>query len=215
VLIGGGSYVPNLGEVQVFYDYPNPTSPGFNRYDVLHYPLGPFQAYQQACFGFAVDVGRLNDDGYMDLAIGATFRGNGVYGGEVWVYQGGSSFPSSPLQLTAIPADPSLPDIFGCDVVWIDYDGDANHLDDLLIGAEQYGISGGDGRVFLRKTGPPITWAWFDDPTPESGLGTHWGRSLTAGYLDNNSREDAVIGNEFGDYQGFVNAGEIRVVIYQ
>ena len=100
-------------------------------------------------FGHSSAVGDINGDGTDDLVVGEP--GNNSIGGRVYVFYGGTTFPSGWVAFSRSGAGF---DGFGTSVAVVDLDGDANHLDDaIVVGANERFISSPNpGHAYAFRT---------------------------------------------------------------
>ena len=105
-----------------------------------------------AAFGRDVDItGDLDNDGHQDLVVGA-YVPSGT--GRVYIFLSGTGIESGAAdEADVVLTGESAGDIFGLDMRVVD-DVTGDGIDDLLVGAGQYG--GEDGRAYLFKGGPTL-----------------------------------------------------------
>ncbi len=182
-------------------------------------------------FGHALAVGDFDGDGFDDLAIGAPGANSpiGDMTGRVFVAYGSSNGLGEFDDISPSDAGilPTGEDMFGWALAVGDLDGD--ELDDLAIGAPQT-LHGDEyaGHVSLMRGSDDglVNWTGVNQAAPHTAvtpagigtgepLGTHetydaFGRSLAIGDLDDDGRDDLVVGAP-GDREGGPFSGAVYV----
>jgi hypothetical protein len=191
---------PDSGEVRVFL------SPSLSSVSVLHAP----DVEDGAQFGRSVATGDVNGDGFTDVVVGAPNSHVGSYSaaGKVFVFLGPSLTSVSTIDNAA--AENSA--YFGRAVAVGDVNNDGK--DDVLVGAPEASAGGmtraGKAFVFL---GPSFTTvSTLQDPEPEDSA--HFGRSLAAGDVNGDGRDEVIVGapdSDMGATGQFLDAGQAFV----
>jgi hypothetical protein len=162
-------------------------------------------------FGDKVVTGDLNDDGEMDIAVGAWFED--VAGidraGRSYVFWG----PAFTSQTTLEPPTPKTYGFFGQGLFIGDIDGDG--IDDLVVGE-----GNGDpppptdpGHLYLflgsatLASSPALTVSSVGVGSPYQGFG----RVMALSDFDGDGRADVAVGVPFATVQGLANAGQVEV----
>jgi hypothetical protein len=167
---------------------------------------------QQAHFGDKVAAGDFNDDGVMDLAVGAWFEDVGGVdkAGRVYVLWG----PDFSTYVVLEPAVPAYRLHFGDGLAVADFDGD--DVDDLAVGEGSGGdppTPGAHGHVYLFRGGGTFSLLPWRVVTSQ-GTGQEaaiFGRVMGAGDIDGDAIPDLVIGAPDATVQGHSKAGRIEV----
>ncbi|MCS6816678.1 MAG: VCBS repeat-containing protein [Blastocatellia bacterium] len=148
-----------------------------------------------ARFGWALAVGDVNGDGREDVLVGAenVRIGTQDQAGQVFLYEGGASFPTAPRTLQS--PRPQRGAAFGNAVVVGDVNGDG--FDDVLVGApnEDAGSAQEAGRVHIFFGGSPLDLtvdATLQQPVPKRNSG--FGQALAVGDVNGDGLEDALVG---------------------
>jgi hypothetical protein len=159
------------------------------------------------CVGAAGDV---NDDGFMDIAVGATRYANSLGGqGKVFIYYGSASGPSVVPDWTEEIGQPDIR--FG---MHVGHAGDVNGDTYADFYCSARGYSNGqaqEGAAFVYHGGPgglPDNPSW----TGESNQPDAWVTSVaSAGDVNGDGYDDLIVGSAFYDI-GHIDAG--RVFVY-
>jgi hypothetical protein len=148
-----------------------------------------------ARFGWTLAAGDLNGDGWTDVLVGAENAKVGArdQAGQVFVYEGGPSFPNLPRVLQS-PA-PQRGAAFGYAVAVGDLNADGH--DDVLVGApnEDIGSVQNAGRAYLFLGGLPFDLtadAMLQQPVPKRRSG--FGQALAIADVTGDGIADALIG---------------------
>jgi hypothetical protein len=160
--------------------------------------------------GSTSSAGDVNGDGYNDIIVGAYLNdGAGTDAGEVYVYFGSASGPSSTPDWS--DQGEAVNDTFGIDV---DCAGDVNGdgYDDIIVGAyRNNGAGAGAGEVYVyfgSASGPGAAPNWSDQG---SAAGDQFGWSVAgAGDVNSDGYDDIIIGAPRNDTTGF-NSGTAYV----
>lgn len=141
-------------------------------------------------FGYSIDTGDTNNDGYADAAIGCD---SGTAKGRVFIYRGSmNGLPVAP-SLTIPNPEPGAGDTAFCRVSLGDIDGDGD--DDVLVGAYNFDVNGVDaGAAYVYRSIPsgvaaeePIT-----NPSPQGGA--QFGSSVDFNHdFNGDGRADIVV----------------------
>jgi hypothetical protein len=205
----------------------------FMPWDLLRrHHLGAIAAKADDNLGHALVSGDFNGDGYADLAMGAPGADSpvGTLTGRVFIGWGSASGLTAFDDISPSVAGilPTGLDQFGWALATGDFDGDGH--DDLAIGAPGTnnggGINAGHVRLMLGSAGGLVAWTGVHQAMPHAAvtpagagtgvpLGTHevddaFGASLTIGDLDDDGRDDLVVGAP-GDKEGGPASGAVYV----
>jgi len=167
---------------------------------------------QSASFGDYLGTGDLNDDGFLDIAVGAWFEDtSGVdRSGAAYVLWG----PDYSAFTQLLPAIPHVLGFFGTVVLVGDFTAD--HVDDLLIGegSAYPTLLNAPGWLHIYKGGSnfgvtPI----LDLPSPGAGsVYDVWGRGAVLGDLNGDGNSDLAIPLFHAGVSGKPQAGRIQVL---
>jgi len=191
---------PDSGEVRVFL------SPSLSSVSVLHAP----DMEDGAQFGRSVATGDVNGDDFADVIVGAPNSDVGSYSaaGKVFVFLGPSLTSVSTIDNAA--AESSA--YFGRVVAVGDVNNDGK--DDLLVGSPEASAGGmtraGKAFVFLGPSFSAVST--LQDPEPEASA--RFGRSLAAGDVNNDGRDEVIVGapdSDMGATGQFLDAGQAFV----
>ncbi len=130
-------------------------SPGFGQSTAIHRPPSVLaEGEDSVSYGYSVDVGDVNGDGWVDIAVGDPFSGptgsacTGTSGGAVFVAMG----PYFATHHVLFELTPNCMDEFGWDVAVADLDGDG--IAELVVGDDTSDAGGvpnsGEITVFSR-----------------------------------------------------------------
>jgi hypothetical protein len=176
-------------------------------------------------FGWALAAGDLDDDGYVDLAVGAP-NGNPGGTGDVGVLFGGPAGLAAARSQSwsqaspGIAGEPNRDDWFGESLAIGDFDRDG--IEDLAIGAPgDDALGNGDQQgsvavLYGTPAGPTAdrSQRWHQDVPNVPGVAeaNEWfGEALAAGDFDGDGADDVAIG-VIGDRVGRVYAGAVNVL---
>jgi Astacin (Peptidase family M12A)/FG-GAP repeat len=169
-------------------------------------------------FGYALAVGRLNNDAYPDLVIGSPEWGQGS--GSVFVFTGSVNGPVAfdQLRQSDVGGANEEDDYFGLSLAVADFSGDGR--DDLAVGAPGEDVGAGNtiidaGQVYMFKPVNNTINGWHN--FGQSGLGAdeagdYFGSSLAAGEVWNSgagNEDDLAVGAPGEDIESasVTNAG--------
>nr|BAL54151.1 FG-GAP repeat domain protein [uncultured Acidobacteriota bacterium] len=148
-----------------------------------------------AHFGWALAVGDVNGDGWDDVLVGAENAkiGTQSQAGQVFLYEGGPSFPGPPRVLQS--PTPQSGAAFGSAVAVGDVNGDGR--DDVFVGAphEDVGSTPNAGRVHVFLGGSPfdsVADATLQQPVPKRNSG--FGQALAVGDVNGDGVKDVLVG---------------------
>jgi D-alanyl-D-alanine carboxypeptidase len=173
-------------------------------------------------FGWALAVGDFNHDGYDDLAVGST--GENSFQGQVTIILGNASGLHGAATTISQSNGPGIPengDNFGGSLTSGDFNGD--NFDDLAVGIYGEGIEGGSGTLNLAgavaiffggNSGITTSGAYIiteDDTAHPATANTNFGWSLAAGDINQDGKDDLVVGIPRKSTGGFTNNGAIEV----
>jgi hypothetical protein len=164
-------------------------------------------------FGWALAAGDFDNDGFVDLAIGAPGETDGtVAAGAVYIFEGSTAglVPGAVLMQSTSPSLglTESGDRFGATLAVGDFNADAK--DDLAVGAvgEDNGTTADTGWVFTFKSTASGLVPW--ESLGQGSLSTNdasdrFGWSLATGYVNSDGYADLVIGSpEYGLGSGSV-----------
>lgn len=148
-----------------------------------------------AFFGLSVGTaGDVNNDGYAEVIVGASYYTNGETGeGRAYVFHGSNSGLSTTANWTAESNQSEAH--FGTSV-WTAGDVNNDGYSDVLVGAPRYNNNRNDeGRAYLytgSATGLSTTVDWFTDSNVSFA---YYGHSVgTAGDVNGNGYSDVIVG---------------------
>ncbi len=168
-------------------------------------------------FGEALAAGDFDDDGFIELAIGAPGEAPGLEprSGLVFIYEGGVAglLPEQVLDQTDLGKNEDG-DLFGAALTTGDFDGDG--FTDLAVGApgEAPGDDPRSGAVFIYRG----SWTGLDSrqfidqaPLASNEAGDEFGVALTSGDFNGDGRSDLAIGIPGKTLPGAPESGAVMV----
>jgi len=169
----------------------------------------PNGASTSGAFGSALAVGRLNADGYDDLAVGApgTTVASHPGAGRVACLTGSATLATfgALVGTTLVHASPSDDASFGAALAIGDFNGDT--LGDVAVGVPgQLTGSGGEVRIYASF---PTLGLLASLTTNLPGLQVEYGASLAATDLDGDGDADLLVGAPYGDVNTTIEAGYV------
>lgn len=188
LIVGAFRYDEHKGRVYIFYN----TNTVDTVADVVIEASTDF-----AYFGVSFATGDFNDDGTIDLAVGAYNTS------KVYIFYNDGSFPITDTDADLIITG-SGGTGFGISLVDGDFDDDGTT--DLAVGAYTYNTSRGAVYIFYNDGSMPNTVATADE-TITGEASSYFGYSLVRGDLNNDSKTDLVVGAQ--GYGG--NVGRVYI----
>lgn len=174
-----------------------------------------------AIIGATFEIGDVNNDGYLDLVVGAAFAENGEDIGKVYIFfgDGTGTFDGGAI-LSASNADiiisgQNASDFFGAAVHLVDIDGDGRL--DLVAGAPGINFAGtnkGSVFIFLNQGGPnyfPTNTSSANCRIDGNQTFGEFGSYIASGDFDGDGRPDLAISAPLVDVGAALNAGVIYV----
>jgi len=141
-------------------------------------------------FGYSVNTGDFNADGYADAMVGAYFYDTSM--GRAYIFYGSADMSSTSTADVTLD-NPEGADRFGYSLASGDFNADG--YADAMVGAYYYSSSAGRAYIFYGSSDMSSTSTAniiFDNPT---GAQVDWfGHSMTAGDFNSDGYEDALIG---------------------
>ena len=149
-------------------------------------------------FGYSMDLGDLNGDGYADLVVGAYASGFGA----AYIYSGTSSgLPSNPSQTITGPSGGSS---FGSTLVVGDLNGDS--YADVIVGKSVYDVASSTSSVYIFNGGatgtsshPSVTLSGYSVP--------NWNSGIAMGDFNGDGFQDLIVGGFGGLFYLFNGSG--------
>jgi len=162
-------------------------------------------------FGWSISkAGDFNGDGFGDVVVGAPFNSTvGSEQGRAFIYFGG---PSADAEPDVVLNGSSPYDRFGSSLASADVNGDG--VSDVIVGAPQYPLAAGTGRVYVFFGGPhpdSLADVILEGEVPSSAFG----ESVTAGDMNGDGIADVIVGApSYGCPPGVPCSPPGRVYVY-
>lgn len=167
-------------------------------------------------YGYALDIGDVNGDGFMDLAVSANFYNNGSAFGRIYLYHHPTSGRFSDIaENNTATANSYVNGEFGSDVLGQSFvldDFNADGYSDLAAGAYNYPTAGGVGRVYIYKgstTGLGSGLINVSNSKIIDGdvVNVRLGESITSGDINNDGISDLIISG----FAWTTNTGKVSI----
>ncbi len=182
--VGAYAYSTNTGRVYIFHnDGSIPTTAGTADVTITGNATGDY-------FGTALAAGDFNFDGEVDLAIGALGYSSST--GRAYIFHNDGSIPTTAATADVTITGNATGDNFGIALAAGDLNADATV--DLVIGAYAYSSNTGRAYIFHNDGSIPTTAATADVTITGNATSDNFGRALTVGDLNNDSKVDLVVG---------------------
>jgi hypothetical protein len=157
-------------------------------------------------FGVSLAVGDVNNDSYLDIAVGAHAEDVGGNNGQgrVYVFSGSDGSWIRTLDMPVGQAGAN----FGISLAAGDVNGDAKA--DIAVGAEQEDMVYEDqGRVYVFSGADGSLLFTLDTPNPQAY--TNFGSSLAVGDVNADGKADIAVGTVWEDVDGNTDQGRVYV----
>jgi len=168
---------------------------------------------QYAAFGASVTVVDLTDDGVADLVI-AESPGDPPAPdahAKIHVFQGGTSFVTTPSMTIASPGTGLSYIVFGRMLVVGDYNGDGHR--DLAVGNFNEAVAGFDTAGRIDVFWGPDFASMLVIENPQPGGSDYFGSALATADLNGDGIDDLIEGSGRDDVGGVVNVGSVHLFL--
>ena len=183
LVVGAYGYSTNAGRAYIFYnDGSIPTTAATA--DVI------LSGEASSNFGYAMEVGDINNDGRIDLAVGAYAYSS--YAGRAYIFYNDGSIPTTAATADVIIGGQASSNYFGISMVAGDLNSD--YRTDLIIGASGYSSNTGRVYIFYNDGTIPITAATADIIITGQGSEYKFGNNMIVGDFNLDRKTDLVVG---------------------